>query len=212
MKKRPYIKKPKAVVFDMDDTLVGFVDMLMRLHNKLHKTCLVPSDLKEYNMKTLIMEDSRGNTVLGEDLWNTFQEYEDHGLYAALKPLPEARHALSIISKLGYKIIIMTARKAEYEKQTKFCLLHQNLVHDELIFAGSTEKSKEIRKLSKKYNIVAFADDKASTVIDVSESTNVNKNYVIAQRHNLDVELPEEVKRVASVFEIVRDLPDANEP
>ena len=50
VQKRTYKKKQKTVVFDIDDTLLQFLGMLIRLHNKLHGTCLVPDDLKEYNI------------------------------------------------------------------------------------------------------------------------------------------------------------------
>jgi len=203
--------KPKAVILDFDDCLCDFIGMLCRIHNKINKTYITPSDILEYDMNKAHMVDVQGNEVNGEDLFNTFKEYEQHGLYATLKPLPEARHALHIIRNLGYRIIILTARPEEYKKQTKFCLLHQNLEHDEVIFAPSKEKAKTIRRLSKTYNIVAFADDKASTCIDVNESTKVKQVYIINQSHNKDIEIDEEIKRVDSVFDIVRNLPDLTE-
>lgn len=211
MKPKKRVFKPKAVIFDSDDCLVNFQDMLCRIHNKLHDTCITPSDIREYDMNKANMVDARGNEVKGEELFKTFKEYENHGLYATLKPLPEARHALHLIRKMGYKIIILTARPEEYEKQTRFCFLHQNLEHDEIVFAPSSEKAKAIRKLAQTYNIQVFADDKASTCVDVSENTKTKMVFNILQPHNRDIELDDEIKRVDSVFDIVRYLPDLTE-
>lgn len=200
--------KPKAVVFDSDDCLVGFMQGLCDLHNKIYKTCVTPSDIKEYDMTKAHMIDVNKNEVEGQALMDTFKEYEDHGIYAALEPLPFAERALHIIRKFGYYIIVLTARPEKYRKQTEMNFLKHNLHFDEVVFAESREKAKTIRKLAKTYNIVAFADDKATTCIDVNESTNVNQVYIVNQKHNEDFELDEDIQRVNSVFDIVRNLPD----
>lgn len=201
--------KPKIVVFDLDDTTVGFVDKLCRLHNRLHHTEISPSDIKEYNIKKLNFVDCSGNTVNGEELWQTFQEYEPY-IYPSLKPLPEAREALQRLKKKGYLIFFLTARKPSYEKPTIFCLLDQDLPHDQVLFADSKDKAKVVRKLSNDYNVVAFADDKHSTVEDVKKNTKVKNVYLVNQEHNRNMENIDGVKRVNGIFEIIRDLKDLN--
>ena len=122
-----------------------------------------------------------------------------------MKPFPEARHALQKFREYGYKIIFLTARPVGFEKQTLFCLLNRYLPYDEIIFRPSDEKATEIKKLAKKYNIVVFADDKASTCNEVRETKKVKHVYCVNQAHNKSVEMPE-IKRVDGIFEIVADL------
>jgi len=202
--------KPKVIALDYDDTLVNFQGLLCDIHNRLYDTCVYPSDFTEYDIKKLEVTDARGTHVKGIDIYETFKKYEGIGLYSALKPLDGARRALHLIHKLGYKIIIVTARSEEYRDQTIFNLLHQNLDYDEIHFCPSSEKAKTIRRLSKEYNIVAFVDDKAATCADVAENTNVNTVYMVDQAHNRSFE-SDDIKRIDSVFELIRDLRDISE-
>ena len=112
---------------------------------------------------------------------------------------------------LGYKLIILTARPKEYEKQTMLNILHQNVPYDEVLFCPSDEKAKMIRKLSKRYNIQMFADDKASTIEDVYENCNVNNVVIITKPHNVDMEIDEDIIRVQSLFDSVRYLKEIKE-
>jgi uncharacterized HAD superfamily protein len=201
-------RKEKVIVVDYDDTVVDFMGFLCRLHNKLYKTCITPSDFKAYDFDLVEIEDARGNKVHGKDIRETFLEYEKHGLYAALSLLPEAKFALKMFKELGYKIIILTARKEEYEKQTMMNVLNLNVPFDELIFCPSDLKAKKIRQLAKKYNIQMFADDKASTVKDVAETTNVNFVICINQSHNKSEEFDEDIIRCDGLMDAVRLLPD----
>ena len=204
-------KKEKIIVVDYDDTVVDFMGFLCRIHNKLNGTCITPSDFKEYDFDKVEIKDVRGNIVHGTEVRDTFLEYESHGLYSALYILPEARFALKFMRELGYKIFILTARKEEYEKQTIMNMLNLNIPYDEVIFCPSDLKAKKIRQLSKTYNIQMFADDKASTVKDVAESTNVNHVVCINQAHNRDEDFDEDVIRVDTLFEAVRLLADISE-
>lgn len=205
-----YERKPRTICLDFDDTVVNFTGMLFDTYNKLNDTCLYTTDIKDYEFESINFEDKRGNVVKGEDIRQLYLEYEKEGLYATLKPLGGAEQALHLMNKLGYKIIILTARAPEYEKQTKFCLLHNNLHHDLVVFSPSNDKAKMLRKLAKDYNIVAFADDKAETCVDVHENTNVNQVYVVNQEHNKDFDFDPEIKRISGIFEIIRDLRDLN--
>lgn len=200
--------KPKAVVFDGDEVLVGFLLGLCDLYNKRNGTCITPSDIKEYDINKAHMVDVNGNEVEGKDLMQTFRDNEDHGIYALLDPLPYVERALNIVHKFGYRIIVLTARNEKYRTETENNFLKHNLHFDEIIFSESHEKAKVIRKLAKTYNIVSFADDKATTCVDVNENTNVKQVYIVTQKHNEDFELDDEIQRVDSIFEIVRDLPD----
>lgn len=202
------IRKKKAIVFDVDDCIFDFIGMLCFLHNQIHGTVVSASHFTVYNMKEIDFTDINGKHVKGEQLFETFMKYEDHGLYTLLEPRKLAVEALNLIKKLGYHIILMTARKPEFELQTIASLAKFKINYDELHFTGSNEKAKMIRKLSKDYNIVAFADDKPSTVNDVFENTNVNDVYIVDQPHNRNVEFDEEIIQLDKLFDIVQYLKD----
>lgn len=198
--------KPRAVVVDYDDTVADFSGFLCHLHNKIHHTSIVTNDITTWEFEDIRVNDVRGNIVTGEELNRTFKEYEPEGLYAILPVISEAKSALKIMRLLGYKIIILTARKPEHEKQTMLNLLHNDVVYDELYF--EEDKVKKIKELSKKYNIQVFADDKLETIEDVVENCKVRKVYLIDKAHNRTEDIDDEIIRITNLFEVVRDLRD----
>lgn len=200
-------KKQPILVFDVDDTIVNFVGHLCSLHNRLKNTCLYETDIKEWDFNNIQIKDARGNVVLGTELKDTFHKYEPHGLYAQLPLLPDARHALNIIKKLGYRIILMTARKDEYREATKLNMIMHELpidVENDIYF--SRDKSKDIKELSKRFQVVAFADDKAETVRDVFENCHVKHVFLVNKNHNKNEEVDPEIQRIDNIFEITRIL------
>lgn len=204
---KTYTKKLKAVVLDMDDCFMGFIDMFCFLAREIYKINVSPSNFTEYDMRKINYVDVNGNEVKGDDLFEIFKKLEEEGgLYSHLKPLVDGQKALETIHKYGYRIILLTARKPEYELQTIANLAVHKIIYDDLLFCPSEEKAKMIRKLSKDYNIVAFADDKASTVRDVFENTNVNEVYLIDQPHNRKEEIDEEITRLNRLFDIIHYL------
>jgi uncharacterized HAD superfamily protein len=154
------------------------------------------------------MNDARGNTVTGAEFNQTFQDWEANGLYASLPAFKDAKRAINLMRKMGYKIIIMTARGEKYRKETELNAMHQGIVYDELHF--SDDKVKTIRELSKQYNIKMFADDKADTVLRVAEKCKVKHVFIIDQEHNKGVEEDDDdIIRVRDIMEAIRYLPDA---
>ena len=100
----------------------------------------------------------------------------------------------------------MTARKSEYEGHTITNLIKNEIPYDKVIF--DSDKVKKINDLRKKYNIVCFADDRASTVKDVFEKCKIDNVYLIDHPHNRAENLDEDITRIDSLIEIIRDLPD----
>jgi len=201
-------KKTPTIIVDYDDTVVSFLGHLCHVHNRIHGTSLHVNDIMEWDITSVDTVDARGKKVKGKDLLKTFQDYESHGLYAQLPLLPHAGHAMRLMRKLGYKIIIMTARRPEFELQTRLNVIYHCLPLDKIIF--TKEKAKEIRKLQRSHNIVLFADDKLSTVEDVNENCKVDNTFLIDMKHNRDVELDEGIIRIENLFEAVRYLKDVS--
>ena len=201
--------KPKAVVFDHDDTIVGFLPTLCELHNLKYNTCLTDHDITSWDFDDLDITDARGVRVLGKELRETFAESENHGLYALLQPLDYAKYALDTIREIGYKIIILTARNEKFRETTANHALINGLVYDELHF--SKDKVKTIKELSKQYNIVMFADDKGTTVQNVSENTRVKKVCLVNKAHNKNMDIDEEdIIRVNDLMDCVKELKEVN--
>lgn len=208
--KKKYIRKEKAIVVDYDDTVVGFLQSLCKAHNKKYGTCISHNDLKSWDFDDVDITDARGNRVTGKDLRETFQIYEENGMYAALKPLDYAKYALDTAHEIGYKVIIVTARKEKFRVATEYNLNDQDIYYDELYF--SSDKVKTIKQLSKTYNIVMFADDKTSTVVNIAENCRgVKSVFLINKAHNKGDEFDEEsIKRANDLMDCVKELKQVN--
>ena len=214
IKKKRQIK-PKAVVLDLDDTIVDFLGFLCSLHNKKNGTCIIPNDISEWNFTSLSVTDVRGNTVSGDELRNTFKEYEPEGMYVGLELIKDSDFALEIMKQLGYKIIILTARSSKFGKQTELNLI-RNKIHkyiDEIYFKPETVKEGEdfkvnkIKELSKTYNVQLFADDRGETIRAVYENCNVNRVFLIEKPHNSGFEIVDDgIIKVKDLMETVRYL------
>jgi len=172
------IFKPKAVVLDIDDVIDDFCGYLCWIHNRVNGTHVTANDIRDWNFETLKVKDRNGNEVIGTDLRQTFRYWEEHGLYGSVDLLPRAYDAIRKIVDYQYKVILLTARDKKYEDETKLHLWKNGIIFDEIYFKGEDDgsdfKTKKIKKLSRRYNIQLFADDKYSTVEHVAENTNVN--------------------------------------
>lgn len=202
-------RRPYAIVLDYDDTVVNFIGFLCTIHNHINGTCITGRDIINWGFKDINMKDARGNTVTGADLDKTFKDWESNGLYASLPAFKDARRAIELMRKLGYKIIIVTARDEKYRKETELNAMHQHIHYDELHF--SQDKVKTIRELNKTYNIKMFADDKAVTVLDIADKCRIKYTFIIDQEHNKYIDDDEEdIIRIKDIMEAIRYLPDVN--
>lgn len=190
------MNRKKTIVVDYDDTIADFTGYLCQLHNGLYNTLYSPSDFNNYK--------------LPKELLSTFKEYENHGIYSALKLLPDSRKALRYAKMIGYHIIIMTARKREYEKQTKMNIIYNNLPYDELLFVPSVRKASRIKALLKNYDISLFADDKATTINRVDKMQIVDKVILINKPHNMLDTFSSNVIRCNTLFDAVKHLKELN--
>lgn len=203
------IKKRKsnrkyAVLLDIDDTVLNFIETLCKLHNYDNGTTLVPSDLTDWNFDELNIQDVRGTKVTGENLRQTFSKYESHGLYAILKPLEGARNAINTMKLLGYKIVFITARNPQFELQTRLNLFANNIHFDELHFTDN--KVAKVKELSKVYNFVLYCDDNYENITKVFENCKVKYCYLVNKRHNERLELDDEIGRINGIWDVLKYL------
>ena len=198
------MKKPKAIVLDLDDTLVSFAEFLVLLYNASFGTSLSANDLINWDFKDIEIKDARGNVASGKHLREFFIEMEGHGLYAALPIIPEAQQALHMISQRGYKIIILTARPDKFKIDTEINLIKNFIPYDKLVF--DWDKVKVINKLKSRYAIVAFADDKYSTVEVVKENCGLDYTFLVNKAHNQNINEKDGIIRIGTVLEMVRFL------
>ena len=201
--------KIPTVVLDIDDTVVHFCNFLCYAYNNIHHTSITESDLTTWDFTTTKVTDHSGKTVSGVEIRQFFKDYEAHGFYTALPPIKESVLAIDFIRKMGYKVILLTARDEKYRKDTELNFSINKIQYDEIIF--NAEKVKQINKLARKHNIVAFADDKYDYVRDVAETDKVNICYLINKAHNLSVNTGDDLIRVNDLLEIVRTLPNISE-
>ena len=199
-------RRPFAIVLDYDDTIVEFTSFLCTLHNKLNNTCITKSDVKEWHFNSINMSDVRGNTVTGEDFTKTYKTYEKNGLYAALPAMRDAVHAIKLMRKMGYKVVILTARDPIFEKDTELNAIHQGIEYDEIVF--NIDKVSAIRSLKKKYNIKMFADDKESTVLKVAEKCNIEHIFLVDETLSKEIDDNEDIIPVRDIMDSIRYLKD----
>jgi predicted secreted acid phosphatase len=197
-------RKPKAIVCDLDDVCVNFLSVLTAIHRARHNSSVTENDLTSWNFEEVEIKDARGNVVVGTELRTIFKEYENEGLYAAIPAFETAKQALNIANKLGYKVIILTARNEKYRMPTELNLVMQGIPCDELIF--DADKVKRINQLKRRYRVICFADDKLETVQKVSEECNLDYNFVVERPHNRDLTIPDGVTKIRDLFEVIRVL------
>lgn len=180
------MSKPKAVFLDLDDCVVNFVTHLCNIHYKLYGEKFNRSDITEWK--------------LPKELYKTFKDYESW-LYISQPMLPKAKAKIQEIRDSGYKVVFITARGEDFKKHTEFSLaLHEVKYDADIIFRKN--KALQINRLSEQYNIVAFADNKPSTVRKVATETDVRNVYLIGLPWNRDEEMPDNVKRINSISDI----------
>jgi len=196
---------PRAIVLDIDDTICDFLGQLCLLHNRLHNTHVTRADVVGYPLKGEDeLEDIHGNIVRDANIEKTFRKYEPHGLYAVLPVFPEAKQAIEIMQELGYKIILMTARPKQYEEQTKLSLMSNNIKYDRLIF--DYKKADRILELKEEFDIIMFADDRASTVKNVNNNCSIKYPILINKPHNENASTSQKITRVDDLLEVVKFL------
>lgn len=196
-----------AIALDYDDTVVDFLGHLCSWHNHLHGTAISKNDIPAWNFSGLDVRDTKGNQVTGEDLMKTFTDYEGDGLYACLPALPNALKAMNLFKRMGYKIVVITARKEQFRRATEMNAWNQNFPIDEVVF--SSDKVGSLRELNKRYNIKAFCDDKLVTVEDIYNRCNIDKVFLMTQAHNKNIEIADGIIRVNDLVECVRYLDEA---
>lgn len=199
-------KKRRAIILDLDDTIVDFLTCLTKLYNAKHGTCISPADLTSWDFKDISMKDARGNEVDGKNLREFFIEYENHGLYAALPVIEEAKRAIDFAKDLGYRIFIMTARNEKFKIATEINLIMHGIQYDKLIC--DWDKVKRINELSEKYDIEVFADDKYATVKAVKDKCDVKYCLLVSKGHNLSIEEDKGITRISTIFEMSKLLTD----
>lgn len=177
--------KDKAVVLDIDDTCLDFLGHTCSIHYWKTGEDIKRSDLTEWQ--------------LPESLYKTFREYEDL-IYASQRTLPKVVSAINKFREKGYKIILMTARPDDYKRVTEFNLWFNKITYDDLFF--NKNKSLKINRLSEKYDIKVFADDKTETVNKVRRDTDVPNVYLINTHGTRNDDIEEGVKRINNIHEI----------
>lgn len=181
--------KQKVIITDLDDTLVRFTSSVIDVSNVENGTNLQPIKLEGWGYPPAMNE--------------VFIKYESW-FYAASPILNKVRQKMLDMKAAGYQIFIMTARPESFKMQTYFNLLLNKLIkgehYDEIFFCKN--KALKINRLSEKYDIRIFVDDRAKTVNEVKQRTKVSDVYLIDMNSNQNAEMAEGVIRIKSIDEI----------
>jgi hypothetical protein len=157
-----------AVCLDFDDTCVDFLGALLDTYY-LDSGDLIPlNSLTDYKLPNPLKSHLKASERLG--------------FYRSLQSLRGSFAFIDKCQKLGIKIIFITARPEKYEEDTRHNLREHSIQNYELYF--SKDKAKTIESLKTEYNILAFIDDRASTVVDVHTKCNLPYSFLVNKPHN----------------------------
>ena len=177
--------KKKAFVSDIDDTCLDLMRAVLTLHEMKTGVKYERADILEYS--------------LPKDLAGTLYKYEDW-IYLSMPILPKIKNTLKKFKELGYSIILMTARDSKYAEVTEFNLAMNGVEYDEIFF--NKNKSLKINRLSEKYSIEYFVDDRLATVNKVKRDTDVRNVILINTYANKNKEVEEGVIRINNLHNI----------
>ena len=182
-------QKQVVSIFDLDDSIQLFTDTLIYLSNTISGTIISPEDV--------------GTWDLPKELEDVYKRFEKCGLYAVLPMSPFAIETLTFLRTVkSHKIVLLTARPENYGEATYLNLLLNKVPFDELIF--NKNKVEAIKKLSKKYHISLFADDKLETIQRVYTNCNVDTVCLIDRKHNRVEDLDPDIKRITNLLETLK--------
>lgn len=184
------MNKQKAIVLDLDDCCFDFIGTLCVLAKVLENTTYIKQDLVKWE--------------LPEELQTIFRKYERE-IYLLEPMFKEAKIFLTYANTLGIKIIFMTARDEKYKKETELSLAMNEITYEEICF--NKNKALKINRLSDKYDILAFADDKASTINKVKKDTTIPNVYLIDMPSNRNEVIEKGVIRIYNIegIKIIND-------
>jgi len=182
-------QKPTASVVDLDDTIFLFSHTILEIANIVNKTTVNPSDLTEWDLPTEI------NSI--------YKRFECRGLYNEMELIPFALDALTHLKLVkGHKIVLLTARDPKFGEETYLHLIKNKVPFDELIF--EKDKVKEVRKISKRYHISLFIDDKYETVQSIYEKCAVDQVCLVNMPHNKNKEADPDIVRISNLLEAIK--------
>lgn len=177
--------KPKCAVIDLDEVLYRFYSHVCDITNMYMDTDYKQTDIKAWG--------------LPDDIDKTFRRLESW-LYISQPIFENAKKKVHELKEQGYAIIFMTARDDKFKMHTEFNLKLNHIKYDELYH--NKNKALKINRLSEKYNVEIFVDDRVSTVNRVKRETDVKYVYLVTTSANRNDDLEEGVIRINNLGEL----------
>ncbi len=185
-----------VVGIDLDDTITDMKKLMQDEALKFDKSINGKGIID--NTKYLVGEQYDWNE---EEKDRFFKEYRVHAIENA-KVREDVNQVLKKMLKLGYKIIIITARSSKYYENpyeyTKNWLNKHKIPYTKLIVNATSKKD-----VCKKENVSIFLDDMPNNCLEVSKLDNV-KVYIMDNGNNLCEQ--KEIKRVKNFEEFYREV------
>lgn len=179
------LKRNLAVCIDLDDCIFSFLGVFVDLYNKRMVRSLNLTSMVDYNFN--------------KQLSAFLHEIELEGLYSRLPLEFGASTFLDLLTSLKIKIIFITARPKEFKRDTIIALNNNNIDYEMLIF--NKNKSEVINSLKNHYDVLAFIDDRASTVEKVFNKCGLNFTFLIDKPHNKNIMVSKGIERISNLMD-----------
>lgn len=177
--------KPLAIVSDLDDCVFSFLQGFLDYYNTVFEKEICLPDLREYNFN-----DGMSKALKG---------WERLGYYGSLPLEFGAFRFLELLAQEGVEVIFLTARPEKYRKDTEKCLKrHRITEYSDLIF--SKNKAAVIEQLKSTHEILAFIDDRASTVNSVFKTCKLPYTFLINKSHNRHETVESGIVRINTIL------------
>lgn len=185
--------KKKLLLLDLDDTVLSFLDNMLRYINLKHDMRVTIDDI------VARVPDAMLNDIIEESLWNEeFQNWENAGGYATQKSFDGVRTSMENFLKAGWDIQFVTARPSCFARETEFAFIMNKLPCRDKIHYAPRGKRNILAKLQGDI----FLDDSIDNLeAALKAGMKLEQLYLITQPWNIK---DTKFQRVGSLMQLER--------
>lgn len=187
---------------DCDEVLCETIDELLKYSPFIEK------NIKKEDISSYFLWDVEKINITKEEWIRIFFSFFDSEKFYDCKPVKWALNKLRSMKEKGFKLIVVTARATQFEKQTKKWVEdHFPWIFSDFLFMNQfKENEKSKSQLCKELWISYLIDDSINNLLDVNSAW--IKGILLDKPWNQDIEDNELLKRVNSWDDITPELFD----
>ena len=187
---------------DCDEVLCETIDELLKYSPFIEK------NIKKEDISSYFLWDVEKINITKEEWIRIFFSFFDSEKFYDCKPVKWALNKLRTMKEKGFKLIVVTARATQFEKQTKKWVEdHFPWIFSDFLFMNQfKENEKSKSQLCKGLWISYLIDDSINNLLDVNSAW--IKGILLDKPWNKDIEDNELLKRVNSWDDITPELFD----